>query len=251
MPKTSIITTVYNRQRYLASTIESVLSQTDGDFEYVIYDDGSPDDSLSIAQHYAALDNRITVIAAKHQGAAQSLRAAIAASSGDYFGVVDSDDRLASTALDELRQILDATSVGMAYSNYVEMNEHGLINPKLHRRCGLRYNPMRMLVDFVTFHFRLIRRSAYDLTAGVNPDLPAAIDYDLCLKLSEVCDVMHHPHVLYYYRKHSDSISSRDKSRQIQCSAWAVNDALQRRGLADRLELIVGNDNRFQLVTRD
>lgn len=75
----SLVTTVYNRQQYLAATIESILAQTHRDLEYVLWDDGSTDESVAIAQHYAEKDDRLRVIAASHQGIAPALKSAIGA----------------------------------------------------------------------------------------------------------------------------------------------------------------------------
>ncbi|HBL10267.1 MAG TPA: filamentous hemagglutinin, partial [Cyanobacteria bacterium UBA11162] len=97
----SIIITTYNRDRYLGGAIESVLSQTQGDFELLIWDDGSTDNSLAIAHDYATRDQRIRVVGAKHQGRGISLKEAIAQTHGTYIGWVDSDDLLAPTALAE------------------------------------------------------------------------------------------------------------------------------------------------------
>jgi glycosyltransferase involved in cell wall biosynthesis len=72
-PRVSLITTVYNRAQYLGCAIESVLAQTFADFELIIWDDGSTDGSLEVAQEYALQDQRIRVIAAPHQGRVQSL----------------------------------------------------------------------------------------------------------------------------------------------------------------------------------
>jgi glycosyltransferase involved in cell wall biosynthesis len=73
----SLIITVYNRQQFLAATIESVLSQTYRDFELLIWDDGSTDGSVAIAEHYAQQDARIRFVAAGHQGFAPALRVAM------------------------------------------------------------------------------------------------------------------------------------------------------------------------------
>lgn len=67
-PETSIVLTVYNRALYLESAIQSVLTQTKQDFELIIWDDGSSDQSIDIAQHYATQDKRVHLIAAPHQG---------------------------------------------------------------------------------------------------------------------------------------------------------------------------------------
>ncbi|HIK56976.1 MAG TPA: glycosyltransferase family 2 protein [Synechococcales cyanobacterium M55_K2018_004] len=87
----SIIMTVYNREQYLSAAIESILAQTRGDFELIIWDDGSTDRSLEIAQHYAQRDPRIQVVAAEHRGHLSALQALSALASGIYIGTVDSD----------------------------------------------------------------------------------------------------------------------------------------------------------------
>jgi glycosyltransferase involved in cell wall biosynthesis len=107
-PTVSLVTTVYNRSQYLPATIESILTQTYQDFELLVWDDGSTDDSVEIAQHYAAQDARIRVITAPHLGRGAALQAAISQTTGTYLGLVDSDDLLAMTALEETVQLLSA-----------------------------------------------------------------------------------------------------------------------------------------------
>jgi glycosyltransferase involved in cell wall biosynthesis len=65
-PLISLVTTVYNRACFLAQTIDSILSQTYRDFELLIWDDGSTDNSIEIAQHYARQDSRIHLLASPH-----------------------------------------------------------------------------------------------------------------------------------------------------------------------------------------
>lgn len=122
----SLVITSYNREHYLAEAIESVLSQTYKNFELLIWDDGSQDSSLEIAQHYANSDSRVRVEAAPHRGLSQSLRSAIAATQHPYLGWVDSDDRLAPTALAETILVLEANpQVGFVYTDYNVINSEG------------------------------------------------------------------------------------------------------------------------------
>ncbi|HEY9662728.1 MAG TPA: glycosyltransferase family 2 protein, partial [Allocoleopsis sp.] len=97
-PTISLIITSYNRSAYLAATIESVLKQTYTNFELLLWDDGSTDLSPQIARYYALRDPRIRVKAAQNQGFTSALKTAIAATSGQYLGWLDSDDLLAPTA---------------------------------------------------------------------------------------------------------------------------------------------------------
>jgi filamentous hemagglutinin family protein len=226
----SLVITVYNQERYLGAAIESVLSQTLGDFELLVWDDGSSDRSLSIAQLYACKDSRVRVVAAEHQGNGAALKQAIAQTNGRYIGWVDSDDLLAPTALVETTQVLERESdVGMAYTSYLDIDERDNI-VSYGYRCIVPYSKEQLLHQFMTFHFRLIRRSVYEQVGGINELFECAHDYDLCLRLSEKTEVRHVNKPLYYYRTHSNSISRQKRQQQMRDARLAVELAYQRRG---------------------
>lgn len=197
----SIVITLYNRSHYLGTTVESILNQTRSDFELIIWDDASTDNSLDIAYQYAERDRRIRVIASKHnKGCSSAIKAAIEATTGDYIGWVDSDDMLAPTAIEEASLILkNHPQVGLVYTNYELIDSEGNLHG-LGPRCQIPYSKEGLLVDLMTFHFRLIRRSVYDAVGGVDDSFVHGEDYDLCLKLSEVTEVYHIAKPLYYYR---------------------------------------------------
>ena len=249
-PSTALVIPVYNRAAYLPAAIESILAQTHTDFELLLWDDGSTDDSVAIATHYAQRDKRIRVVAAAHQGQTGSLKAAIAQTTGTYVGWVDSDDLLAPTALAETVAILNATPhVGLVYTNYQVINAHGTVQG-LGSRCQTPYSKERLLVDFMLFHFRLMRRTAYDQVGGINPTFVRAQDYDLCLKLSEVTDIYHLPQTLYSYRSHAQSVSQQQRVEQIHWARQAIEQAIQRRGMADDYALDVEIVGRYTLRRR-
>jgi glycosyltransferase involved in cell wall biosynthesis len=246
-PSISIIMTVFNRAQYLETAIESVLSQTYSNFELLIWDDGSTDRSIEIAEHYAEHDSRIRFIAAEHQGRALALKNAHNSAIGTYVGWLDSDDRLAPTALAATAEILDANpEIGMVYTQYQTIDADDRLGG-LGKRCHIRYSDIQILVDFMTFHFRLIRRSLYEQVGGVDVSFPCAMDYDLCLKLSEVTQICALEQPLYFYRDHSESISQRQYTQQLHHSQRAVRNALERRGLSNDYELVVQPSNCFEL----
>lgn len=246
-PKISVVTTVYNREKYLAKAIESVLAQSYSNFELLIWDDGSTDNSLQIAQEYAATDKRIRVVAHQHLGLAWTLKKALVTISGTYFGLLDSDDILHKDALLETHTVLETQpEIGMVYSEYRVMDEEGNIGAQ-GKRCQIPYSPQRLLIDFMTFHFRLIRRSVYEEVGGIRPEFDTAEDYDLCLRLSEITQIVQIKKPLYYYRVHQNSICSQKQSQQIQETTKAINQAIKRRGLDKTLELEVKFQPKFFL----
>ena len=225
-----------------------MLRQTYRNLEIVFWDDGSTDRSVEIARSFAEGDDRLRVIAAPHQGLGLARFQALAETTGEYVGYVDGDDLLAPTAISDTVQVLEERSeIGWVYTDYQEMTAAGEVLGLGHR-CQIPYSPQGLLLDFMTFHFRLMRRSLYAqvqaqiLAQQKSPEgwaLDSVDDYDLCLRLSERSPVYHLAKPLYYYRLHAHSLSYAQRSIQIQESAQVVEWALARRGLSDRYRLCV------------
>ena len=230
-PLISLVITTYNRESFLGCAIASVLQQTFTNFELIVWDDGSTDGSVALAQAYAQQDHRVRVIAAPHQGRVAALAAAIAHTRGQYLGWVDSDDWLAPTALAETVRVLERhPAVGMLYTDYYETAADGKVW-QYGRRCRLPYSPQRLLVDFMTFHFRLLRRSVYQQVGGIEDSLDFVEDYDLCLRLSEVTQIRRVRQPLYFYRMHAHSASQELHLEQTLRTHTILQRALGRRGL--------------------
>jgi glycosyltransferase involved in cell wall biosynthesis len=243
----SLVMTVYNREDYLSQALESILNQIYPHWYLTLWDDGSTDSSPEIAQHYAQLDHRIHFTRANHAGQTHSLHAAMMNTRHKYFGWVDSDDLLAPDALAVTVAILDhSPQIGMVYTNHRLIDRDGS-NLGLGARCQIPYSRERLLIDFMTFHFRLIRREIYNAIGGIDLKFIQAQDYDVCLKISEVTEIYHYPQPLYFYRVHPKMISQTQKSDVISYAAMAVRNALVRRGLSDRYLLTITSDNRFKL----
>jgi glycosyltransferase involved in cell wall biosynthesis len=247
VPPISIVMTVYNRERYLSKAIDSVLAQTLKNFELLIWDDGSTDSSVEIAKSYAERDQRVQIVVAEHLGQGKALKGAIAETTGTYVGQLDSDDFLASTALEETAAILDnQPEVGLVYTDYLVIDEKGVVKGT-GNRCQTPYSKDRLLVEFMIFHFRLMRRSLYEQVGGIREEFEAIEDYELCLRLSEVTEIQQLKKPLYYYRTHDRSLSRERQVEQILLSQQAINQALERRGLADCFESEVQIIGRFSL----
>jgi hypothetical protein len=151
------------------------------------------------------------------------------------------------TALAETRAFLDANpDVGMVYTDYLTIDEAGNVTGQ-GMRTKVPYSPQRLLVDFMTFHFRLMRRELYWRAGGVDESMRAAIDYDLCLRLSEITEIRHLPRPLYLYRVHANSISHAKRLEQILASKQSIERALIRRGLDSRYEIDLELIGRFRL----
>ncbi|MEM9537533.1 MAG: glycosyltransferase [Cyanobacteria bacterium P01_E01_bin.45] len=233
----SIVMTVYNRDRFLATAIDSILAQSYPHFELILWDDGSSDRSVDIARSYAAQDSRIQLFEAEHLGRVPALARSTVKANGQFIGLVDSDDVLMPTALEKTVEILQKRpDIGMVYTNHAVLNEAGK-TLGVGDRCKIPFSMENLLINFMTFHFRLIRTDTFWKVGGFDTRFKSSEDYDLCLKLSEVTTIYHLSEVLYGYRTHQQSMSRAGQLEQIKYTYSAISQALKRRGLNDKLEL--------------
>lgn len=107
MPLISIITAVYNNEKYIEYAVESVLSQGFDDLEYIIVDDGSTDNTPAIVERLAERDKRIKVIHQNNQWIYASFNNGINNATGEYFYILNSDDRLRPGVLHKMKNIID------------------------------------------------------------------------------------------------------------------------------------------------
>ena len=120
MPEITVIVPVYKAEAFLADCIDSILSQTFSDFEVILVEDGSPDNSGRICDEYAAREPRISVIHQKNQGQAAARNHALAQATGNWICFVDSDDLIHPQML---QLLYDAAQVQNAPIAMCEMLE--------------------------------------------------------------------------------------------------------------------------------
>ena len=92
MPKVSIIIPIYNNEKYLMESIDSVLNQTFQDFEIISINDGSTDNSLKILEEYAKKDSRIKIVTQENKGAGSARNEGLKLAKGEYLAFLDGDD---------------------------------------------------------------------------------------------------------------------------------------------------------------
>jgi glycosyltransferase involved in cell wall biosynthesis len=107
VPRFSIVVPAYNAEVTLAETLEAVLAQTFGDWECVVVDDGSTDDTLRIASAYATRDPRIRVLHQENQGTAGAYNTGVSAATGDFVVICSADDILLPEHLSRMSAFID------------------------------------------------------------------------------------------------------------------------------------------------
>lgn len=120
MAMISIIVPVYRVEKYLSECIDSILAQTFTDFELLLIDDGSPDQSGKICDNYASTDKRIRVIHKPNGGASSARNVGLELATGKYIAFVDADDSIAPTMYEEMIALSEKHSVEAVLCAYTE-----------------------------------------------------------------------------------------------------------------------------------
>ncbi len=124
MKKVSVIIPVYNAEKYVAATIQSVLSQTYENFEIIIVDDGSPDGSIDVCKLFK--DSRIKIIRQANRGLAGARNTGIRHAQGDYLAFLDADDIWLAEKLEKhVYHLNNSPTVGISFCYSAFINEKG------------------------------------------------------------------------------------------------------------------------------
>lgn len=123
MVTVSVIVPVYNVEKYLHRCVDSILAQTFTDFELILVDDGSPDNSGAICDEYAAKDARVRVIHQENQGQAAARNRAVAEANGEWIHFVDSDDVIHPQMLEVLYSAVIENDANIGMCGAIESEE--------------------------------------------------------------------------------------------------------------------------------
>ena len=126
----SIIIPIYNASTYLVFSLESLLSQPFQDFELILVDDGSTDESASICDEYAEKDERIRVLHEPHSGVAHSRQVGLEAAKGVYILYVDADDQVEPDMIADMYQEAVTQKADMVICDYRELTYDGEVYRK-------------------------------------------------------------------------------------------------------------------------
>ena len=232
-PTVTVITAVFNREKFIGRAIESVQAQTFSDWEYVIVDNGSSDRTREVVGEYAAKDARIRLIENDRNIIALSLNLAVKAARGKYVAQLDSDDEYLPHTLDKMTAALEANPTwGLAIGYYELMDEAGNSLPEFGIIKHLEYNRNNILRVDGAGAPRVWHRSVM-LQFGLFDEKELGHygeDYDLVLKVGEKYEVGRVHEVGYRYRRHEGNTDVlRDAEMKIYNKTLARLNALKRR----------------------
>jgi teichuronic acid biosynthesis glycosyltransferase TuaG len=121
----SIVTPAYKAARFVAESIRSVQGQDHANWEMLIVDDGSPDDTASVVQGYADRDSRVKLLRQANAGPAMARQTAVAAARGGYIAFLDSDDYWLPGKLTRQLAFMAETDAPLSYTRYRRIDPDG------------------------------------------------------------------------------------------------------------------------------
>jgi glycosyltransferase involved in cell wall biosynthesis len=236
-PKITVVMPVYNGEKYLDTAIKSILNQKFTNFEFVIVDDASTDNSVEIINSYQ--DQRIKLIKNNvNLGIPTTRNKCLQESSGEYVAVLDCDDYAYPSRLAEQLEFMENNPDFGMVGSWVELIDE---NDDLTGEVWNEDEPSQKIPCRLLFHNYfahsavLLRRSALD-TVKINgeiyrKDYPNAQDYDLWVRISKKFKVWNIPKVLIKYRVHSHCISLKAANLVEQLTCKIVTEQMNNLGI--------------------
>jgi glycosyltransferase involved in cell wall biosynthesis len=223
VPKVSVIIPNYNHARYLPQRIESVLNQTFADFEVIILDDCSQDNSLEIISEYAAKDKRISVHK-NHKNSGSTFaqwNKGVALAKGEFVWIAESDDYCEPNLLETLLPRIEADgNIGIAFAQSAIVDEEGKLINSFNENYKFMYKSARWEADFVVpghveiakylifsnsipnASAALMRKSVYNHTGGAPVGWRLNGDWFFYVKMLLISDLAYCASHLNYFRQH-------------------------------------------------
>jgi len=225
MPRVSVIIPAFNASQFISQAIESVLSQTFKDYELIVVDDGSTDETAALVLRYG---ERLRYVYQKNQGLSSARNTGIVKASGELLAFLDADDYWDRKKLEHQTDLLDRTpGTGVVYTalKVVDQDDHGIEE----RRCSLRGHLLSSLLteNCVTPSSALVRRECLEKVGTFDENLSASEDWDLWLRIAPFYSFDFIDLPLTFYRVHAGSMH-KDLAR-MERNVFQVLDKLFKR----------------------
>lgn len=231
-PKVNVIIPCFNREKYIAATVNSVLAQTWQNVELIVVDDGCKDGSRAILDSYGSKLKVLEHPGRINRGQSVAINLGLISSNAPYVAILDSDDLINPQKLElQLRYLEAHPNVGLVYANGIFINEIGKENHPIYRKDHQApVDADQLLLDccIASPSATMIRRSVLDKIGLFNETLRAAQDHDIFIRIAEVSDVAYLPEKLWSYRLHADSISNTNAMRRWKNGFTILKDAVFR-----------------------
>jgi glycosyltransferase involved in cell wall biosynthesis len=203
-PLISVIVPTYNHGIYLPETLESVTTQSFTDWECIIVDDGSTDNTENIANEFCQKDSRFKYFFKNNGGLSAARNTGIRKSSGEYVLPLDADDLIGNTYLEKaIKRFIEFPDTKLVYCK-AEIFGDIVKNWELEE-----YNYEKLLFSNMIFCSAIFRKKDFDITVGYNENMIYGLeDWDFWITLLDENSIVYQiPETLFYYRIKENSMN--------------------------------------------
>jgi glycosyltransferase involved in cell wall biosynthesis len=227
-PLVSVVIATYNMGLYLPLAVQSVLNQTYNNFEVIIIDDGSTDDTRNIVRQFLS-DPRVKCFYQENKGQTVAKNRGIRESKGDYIAILDADDLWFPDKLEKQMPCFTISpAIGVVYTNVEFIDGTGTSHCVSDRRYYSGKISGQLLIDnFVNLSSVVIRRECLDRVGIFDEQYSMGIDYDLWLRISVYYEFHYLNDVTFCYRGWPGQMSHNYKKR-FECAIRIMNSFLER-----------------------
>lgn len=244
-PAISVVMSVFNGGDCLYASIKSILDQTYKNFEFIIIDDGSLDNTAKIIKIFN--DDRIRLIHQNNHGLVYSLNKGVELARGEFIARMDADDISMPTRLDkELSWLTKNEKRGLVGSFFTYIDEESskpsitLYTPTKH----LDLRRMMYIVNPFAHGSTMFRKTAFEQAGGYREEYYKVEDYDLWRRIVSNWQIGQIPESLYWYRISQNSISQKHSKEQNKLALKIAKDQLKTTVYAKSIKKIL-KDNKF------
>ncbi|AJE03473.1 glycosyltransferase [Geobacter pickeringii] len=228
----TVIMPCYNRERYLALAINSVLCQTWPMVELIVVDDGCTDGSRSILESYGSRIRLLEHPGRVNRGQSAAINLGLRHATGEYIAILDSDDLFAPEKIEKQMRFLEChQDVGLVYSNGKAIDADGKELYFIYKRDHQPPSGPADVLENCCVNLpsnALVRRAVFERAGFFDEHLRTAQDHDMVIRITEVATVGYLDEVLWFYRRHDASISSTKALERWQ-NGFRILDAARRR----------------------
>ena len=234
--KFSILIAHYNNWEYFQECYKSIISQTYQNFEIVIVDDFSNDDSFEKLSDLAQKDSKIKLFRnTENKKVGFTKSRCVNEANGEICLFVDPDDKIAFKALETINETyINNPSIIATYSKIKLIDENSNFKGIFKQSQKIKNNQLNFFnINFEVAHLFSFKREAYNKTIGINEKLTSAVDQDLYMKLYEIGEFYFINSYQYLYRIHDKGVSQ-DKTKKDKLGInWhqVLFDTCKRRGI--------------------